>query len=592
MLANGAPARSVGPPQFERRQFYRDEALDGDVSDLSGGSERGAFDESFNPLPDVDLGNPEASGIPFWPTDQNGRLAVPAHDRIDVDMITFRRVLASDMPGMFGSFAFLECGPTFGFHRGVTEGLCKARPGAGVSSTLFVGKTCGWQVFIEKVSVQKRAEIKALLIEGFNWHGNGAGYIKPSSTLYTVSAKNVRITLEVWERVMSDLNHDKRLAETVTICVYGTKLPVDDGLVLSQKFNSSRMGSVDADFAFECPCPDGFPIFHSQFFKKAGVNSGTTRMWNRLGRGRVHPTPATELEVDFGTVRYQVPGGPHLITFYCKAVQVLKGECDFDGKVFPQIGKTARERISAIKETAARFKCELEKNPARWQVARVEVTVKGAVSMAAAFTKAKAVLLEQLPLIDCIIVPLHDVVQQLQDVADAPDFVGTNAAVISDRAKTNIAILQNKLGFWFRSMARHLPDFSRVGVGQYVGSHDTRRGFIPPVPVVSDDDDDDWEDMDDYIFEVPPRKNAKVQVVRFTYMAPNVKNKKVSKKKLYTTAEEAKQALLVDAQERGFPWRDYAVPKKGTAKKVTAKKVRGSRGISKASSPSRRSRKI
>ena len=203
MLSNGAQAPHIGPPQFEARQFYRDAALDGNLSDRSEGSDRGGFDESFNPLPDIVSTDPEPSGIPFWPRDQNGRLAVPAHDRIDVDMITFRRVLASDMPGMFGSFAFLECGPTFGFHRGVTEGLCKARPGPGVSSTLFVGKTCGWQVFIEKVSVQKRAEIKELLIEGFNWHGNGAGYIKPSSTLYTVSAKNVRITLEVWERVMT-----------------------------------------------------------------------------------------------------------------------------------------------------------------------------------------------------------------------------------------------------------------------------------------------------------------------------------------------------------------------------------------------------
>ena len=70
---------------------------------------------------------------------------------------------------------------------------------------------------------------------------------------------------------------------------------------------------------------------------------------------------------------------------------------------------------------------------------------------------------------------------------------------------------------------------------------------------VQDDEDEEDEEVNflDYIYDIPPKAGAKVQRdTRYTHMAPNEKNNRVSKKKHYITVEEAKQALIQAAGTR------------------------------------------
>ncbi len=578
-LANGGIMRLHQEAEFERIQSHSAQLQDSD--DLFGGlgvddgyDEPVDDEEVFNEIPEapvVGVAVPRASGIPFWPLEDAGpHMGKPTvfgpTQRVDVDMLVFRRVFACDLGDMFGEFALLEMGPTFGLHRGVTEGIANESHGAGITCKLYIGRCCGWQVFVENLSRDNRAALKAALIDNFNLPVNGAGYIKASSKPHVVAEKNVRVSLFIWHQVITAMQPNARTPNLeVTICVYGTKMPLIAATALAQKFNAHRIGKIDADFAFECACPAGFPIFRSIFFKKGGNNSGTTRIWHRLGRGHVVVSQNAVLEEDFGTVRYCIPHSPHQITFYCKAVQAIKVESSFDGSRMPNAGKTARDRINAIRVAAYRLRPLLVANPGRWQVARVEVTVKGAATFNDALNTATKIMREHIPKINCHIVAADDLLQQLEEVANCEDYVGTNAAAISLEGKENIAVLSNKYGLWYAAFAKFLPDWSREGVGQLVGPVDTRNGFMQPLEQPDIEIDDEDALVDDYIYEFLARANAKVKHgTRFTYMAKNDNNNRVSKKSLFGTWLQAKMALMREALNRRQDWRTYGVPRVGT----------------------------
>lgn len=561
-LANAQLLRLHQPMEFEDNPSHRAALSDDDdfFGDPGGGaddgvSDRGEFDETYDPIPELSSDVPEASGIPFWPTEEDGTPAVP--DRVDVDMFVYRRLFAMDLPRIFGSWALFELGPSFGTHRGVTEGLTDDRRAPGGLSKLYIGKCCGWQVFIERLSVTKRAGLKEVLLQCLNDTENGAGYIKASNKPYTVAGNNVRVTLGVWEQVMMTLEqHRDNDPLDLTLCVYGTKMPLPIATELNRKFNLHRLGTMDFDFAFEVPCPTGFPIFRSRFVKKGGNNSGTTRIFDRLGRAMIGLA-----EEDFGTVRFVVPNTIHQITFYCKAIQALKVDGTFDAGQMPRTGKTARDRIDAIKISAETVRLHFEADPERWMVARVEVTIKGVSSFSVALRKAKDIMRQQVPRIDVHVVTLESLLEQLEAVELCPAYVGDNTPAISDATKVNIAVLQNKMGFWYKTFAGFLPDYSRVGVGQIAG----------PLRLAQDEMDEGDEEVNilDYIYDIPPKVGAKVQTgTRHTYMAPNEKNNRVSKKKHYNTVEEAKEALIQAASTREQHWSSYGVPKKGSGSSV------------------------
>jgi len=169
------------------------------------------------------------------------------------------------------------------------------------------------------------------------------------------------------------------------------------------------------DFAFEVPCPTGFPTFRSRFVKKGGENSGTTRLFDRIGRAMIGPA-----EKDFGTVRFIVPSTFHQITFYCKAIQALKVDSTFDAGQMPRTGKTARDRINAIKVSAEKVRLRFAADPERWMVARVEVTIRGVSSFSVALRKAKYIMRQQVPRIDVHVVPLNSLLEQLEAVEQCP----------------------------------------------------------------------------------------------------------------------------------------------------------------------------
>ena len=341
-LANGGAARVVSAVRFEDRPAFRRD-LDDEDGFFGDGYSEAESDGEIDAVPeDAAEDAAPASGIPFWPADEDDEIILPEPD---VDMFVFRKVFASDLGVLFGQFTLIEMGPTFGMHRGVTEGISNASNGRGATCKLYVGRCGGWQVFVEGLSVANRDALKSELIQGFNFSRNAAGFIKAGEKPYIVAENNVRVSLLVWERVMVSVNRLRPRAHLeVTLCVYGTKMPMSVATPLWNSFSYHRRGTVDADFAFECHCPSGFPIFRSRHVRKSGKNSGTTRIWDRLGRAKI----GSETE-DFGTVRYCIPDSPHSITFYCKAIQALKVECNFDPARMPRVGKTARDRINNIK---------------------------------------------------------------------------------------------------------------------------------------------------------------------------------------------------------------------------------------------------
>ena len=142
-LANGGLMRLHQEVEYERVESHSAHLHDGDdlfdgVGPDDGYDEPVDDEEVFNEIPEapvVGVAVPRATGIPFWPLEDAGpHIDKPTvfgpHQRVDVDMLVFRRVFACDLGDMFGDFSLLEMGPTFGLHRGVTEGIwnCNSSP--------------------------------------------------------------------------------------------------------------------------------------------------------------------------------------------------------------------------------------------------------------------------------------------------------------------------------------------------------------------------------------------------------------------------------------------------------------------------------
>jgi hypothetical protein len=439
-------------------------------------------------------------------------------------------------------------------HRGVTEGILPLGPrrrGANHFSTLFLGVLGDHQIMIQNSTIDQIRTFKAALIERLNHPAFHMGYCKPSGHPHIAVGKNFFVGVPVFEKVVYGL-----MPQTVTLSIFGIKMPFEDAYNLWTQAKTHMLPPflVDFDFAFECPCPAGIPLFHSRYFHKKGNNSGTTRMFDHLGRGMVH-----QYHADFGTVRYQIPETSSFITFYPKVVHLMKGETDFTASYLPTTGGGLRNRIESIKLTAGRMKAELEADAAQWSSARVEVTIRGAPSFERAWTQAQAIFGAQSPTIDCKVVLIEDIVTMLDGVILTPPHAGNDHDALLEADKYSVARLQNQIGLYFFYWAKYLPDYSGFNFAGL--EHNVHDGFAVPVPpelpLVADQD----FIIETYIYEVAGRAGS-MQPVRYTYMAQNDNNSRVSKKKLYSSPRDAIDALMENAARRGIPWTDYARPKK------------------------------
>ena len=123
MLANGGAARVISAVRFEDRPAFRRD-LDDEDGFFGDGYSEAESDGEIDAVPeDAAEDAAPASGIPFWPADEDDEIILPEPD---VDMFVFRKVFASDLGVLFGQFTLIEMGPTFGMHRGVTEGISNA----------------------------------------------------------------------------------------------------------------------------------------------------------------------------------------------------------------------------------------------------------------------------------------------------------------------------------------------------------------------------------------------------------------------------------------------------------------------------------
>jgi hypothetical protein len=425
------------------------------------------------------------------------------------------------------------------------------RRGQNHASSLFLGLIGGHQLLIQSSTVGQSEFFKTHFLARLNNPLYHMGYCKPSPHPYIAVGKNFFVGVPVFERVVHGLGISR-----VTLSIFGIKMPIDDAMNLWKvaKGFLAENSTVDIDFGFECPCPSGIPLFHSRFWLKKGSNSGTTRMFDTLGRGLVHGHHG-----DFGTVRYQIPESANSITFYPKVVHLLKGESDFSAAYLPTTGQGMRNRLDNIRLTATRMKAELMANPGRWNSARVEVAIRGAPSFNRAWDLAGDILVKQIPTIDCKVVDQVQLHLMLDEVISTPAFVGDDHQALLVDDKRFIARLQNKIGFWFSYWNKLLPTFA--GVQDSILQHNTHDGFVVPAPIAPPAlSDEDWI-VDTYIYEVAPRPGS-MHSVRYTYMAINDKNSRVSKKTQHATPRDAIDAMMENASKRGLPWQSYARAKK------------------------------
>lgn len=105
-LANGGVVHRYQPVEFiDRPAFRRDVDEDGVFGGGFSGSESDEFDVDMDAGPEDAEDAPPASGIPFWPADEEGELILPDPD---VDMFVFRKVFASDFGALFGQYALFR----------------------------------------------------------------------------------------------------------------------------------------------------------------------------------------------------------------------------------------------------------------------------------------------------------------------------------------------------------------------------------------------------------------------------------------------------------------------------------------------------
>jgi hypothetical protein len=303
-------------------------------------------------------------------------------------------------------------------------------------------------------------------------------------------------------------------------------------------------------------------------------------MFHTLGRG-----PVGHHTADFGTVRYQLPQSANFITFYPKYVHLLKGSADFQAHQLPNNGLGYRIREEKIVACAQLIRAELVANPVRWMVARVEVSMRNFHTQRHqefqdALSAASQILIDEVSQIDCKILTQAEMLANLDEIINLDPFVGENTyrMVLADNRR--LATLHNQLGYWFAAWHRYLWDLAGFRADLVVSAapmnivEDGVAFFVPPV-VPRVQHPEEVEAVQDYIYEVVNSGGT----IKFTYMAPNIKNGRVSKKKHYETAADAVNAMMDMAATFGKHWREYASKKKassslGATTPATSKKKR------------------
>jgi hypothetical protein len=152
------------------------------------------------------------------------------------------------------------------------------------------------------------------------------------------------------------------------------------------------------------------------------------------------------------------PRGPkNKITVYPNFFHAIKTLTTFEYKDFPKTIKTKKNRVQKIRALAHDLHQVLDSDlKPVVSNGRIEISMQREEFDCDIMRVCQAIAMDQFKVLSMKLVPISDILAELNTVIDHPDSVGSDATPLTPKDEAEVAILSNMVGLWSFKFKKYL----------------------------------------------------------------------------------------------------------------------------------------
>jgi hypothetical protein len=233
------------------------------------------------------------------------------------------------------------------------------------------------------------------------------------------------------------------------------------------------------------------------------------------------------------------------ITAYPNIFHAVRTLTNFEYQEIPVMMKRKKIRLEKLRVLASEI-AELLRSECQLVVScgRIEVSLQGVESASDVMHECKKIALSQLKVLSMKLVPIVDILKDLDAVASFVDSVGSDGNDLTPKDKAELAILSNMCGLWSWKFKAHLD--KKLGFIEAIGGSDLNGESLTPYPLFNSLDAEERQEILAWYVGCHSKTKSK-----FTFRTFNTKGGLMRKKRgppitngAFDTAEAAAEKLL------------------------------------------------
>jgi hypothetical protein len=380
----------------------------------------------------------------------------------DIDMLVMHQYNVEDLTKHF-PFNLVSLENQIFRHRGFTEraeSLVQGVHHVIKKTALFVGTINYFQILIEDITAERVDEVKAYFVNQLATNKSlYQGFVSSHVKRGVVSRKGCVISVAAFVKLCFGCGIHR-----ISLGRFGQKTPWAEFEFFSDHVvPCCEKISIDVAFNFPVPQNDQFQEC-IPLFCYAKNPSRSSLMFHKLGQKLLN-----QKMVNWGWVRYDLPRQfqesaavrgtlpKNKITAYPNFFHAVRNLTDFEYQNFPKTIRYKRIRVRKLRALAHDLSELLRsENVPYISAGRIEVSLQGLKSNTDVMGDCKMIALNQLKRLTMKLVPISDILADLETVIDFPDTVGNDLSGLKPEDEAELAVLSNMCGLWSFKFKKYL----------------------------------------------------------------------------------------------------------------------------------------
>jgi hypothetical protein len=382
----------------------------------------------------------------------------------DVDMLVMHQYDLQDLITHF-PFNLISLENHIFRHRGFTERAESLVSGFGShviqQTALFIGTINSFQILLENITSERVDEVKAYFVTQLATDKSlYQGFVSSHVRRGVVSRKGCVISVSAFVKLCFGCG-----VHRISLGRFGQKTPWPEFAFFDRNVVPS-CEKVSIDVAFNFPVPQNDQLQECiPLFCYARNPSRSSLMFHKLGQKLLY-----QKLVNWGWVRYDLPRyfqdtaavrgtlPKNKVTAYPNFFHAVRNLTDFEFKEFPKTLRSKKIRVQKIRTLADELSDLLRSDSVPFVSAgRVEISLHGIDSKMDVMSDCKMIALNQFKRLHMKLVPIADILTELETLIDYPDPVGSDSTRLTPSDEAELAIISNMCGLWSFKFKKYLP---------------------------------------------------------------------------------------------------------------------------------------